>query len=173
MKSLQALQALRARDLMQAEVLTVAVDAAIREAVELIEDYHVSSVPVVNEAGEVVGMLSSADIARSEHVEAGRLRDESGAWDLANPVGDAAEEELTEDEEFSSKEDYSPGMLGRQTVGDWMTPRVLSVPPDATLREICELMAREGVHRVLVLDRQRLAGIISTMDVVRRLAEAL
>ena len=161
----------RARDLMRTEVVTLSPDATIREAVATLQDDHLGGVPVVDEAERVVGFLSLADIARIEHLQGDRVAEERGDRQLANPVGEALEEEALDDEEFASREDYSPEMLGRETVGQWMTRGVVSVPPTATLKEVCATMIRESVHRVVVLERERLRGIISTMDVVRHLAQ--
>ena len=161
-----------ARDIMRTQVVTLSPDASIREAVETLQDDHLGGVPVVDQAEKVVGFLSLADIARIEHLAGDRLAEARGDRQLANPVGDALEEESPDDEEFTSREDYSPEMLGRETVGDWMTRGVITVPPDATLKQVCRTMVRESVHRVVVLDeRERLAGIISTTDVVRYVAE--
>jgi CBS domain-containing protein len=161
----------RARDLMRTEVVTLSPDASIREAVETLQDDHLGGVPVVDGAEKVVGFLSLADIARIEHLQGDRVAEERGERQLANPIGEALEEEALDDEEFASREDYSPEMLGRETVGQWMTRGVISVPPTASLKEVCATMVRESVHRVVVLERERMQGIISTMDVVRHLAE--
>ena len=99
------------------------------------------------------------------------MAEERGERQLANPIGEALEEESLDDEEFVNRDDYSPEMLGRETVGQWMTRGVVSVTPTARLKEVCATMVRESVHRVVVLERGRLQGIISTMDVVRHLAE--
>ena len=56
-------------------------------------------------------------------------------------------------------------------VRDVMTPEVLSVSEEAPLHEAIRRMAFEGVHRLVVLDAQeRLAGIVTSMDVLRELA---
>jgi predicted transcriptional regulator len=56
-------------------------------------------------------------------------------------------------------------------VEDVMTPEVLAVNEDDPLEQAIRLMAFEGVHRLLVLDRDdRLAGIVTAMDVLRELA---
>ena len=161
----------RARDLMRTQVVTLTPDASIREAVQTLQDDHLGGVPVVDESEKVVGFLSLADIARIEHLQGDRVAEERGDRQLANPVGDALEEESQDDEEFGSRDDYSPEMLGRETVGQWMTRGVVTIPPSASLKEVCATMVRESVHRLVVLERGRLAGIISTMDVVRHLAE--
>jgi predicted transcriptional regulator len=55
-------------------------------------------------------------------------------------------------------------------VRDVMTPEILSVRPDEPLERAVELMAFEGVHRVLVIEDERLMGIVTAMDVLRELA---
>lgn len=52
-----------------------------------------------------------------------------------------------------------------------MTPEVISVRVEEPLERAISVMAFEGVHRLVVLDREsHLAGIISSMDVLRELA---
>ena len=161
----------RARDLMRTQVVTLSPDATIREAVATLQDDHLGGVPVVDESEKVVGFLSLADIARIEHLQGDRLVEQAGDGQLATPVGEAFEEESLDDEEFAGRDDYSPEVLGRETVGQWMTRGVVTVTPTASLKEVCATMVRESVHRLVVLERGRLAGILSTMDVVRHLAE--
>lgn len=55
-------------------------------------------------------------------------------------------------------------------VRDAMSPAILAVRPDEPIQRAVELMAFEGVHRLLVLDGDRLAGIVTSMDVLRELA---
>ena len=161
----------RARDLMRTDVVTLNADITIREAVETLQDDRLGGVPVVDASERVIGFLSLTDIARSEHLQGDRVSENRGDGQLSNPIGEALEEESVDDEEFSGREDYSPELLGRETVGQWMTRGVVSVAPSATLRDVCSLMLRESVHRVVVLEHGRLRGIVSTMDVVRHVAE--
>ena len=55
-------------------------------------------------------------------------------------------------------------------VRDVMTPTVVSVHADDDIDVAVKLMAFEGLHRVLVLDGERLEGIVTSMDVLRELA---
>jgi CBS domain-containing protein len=56
-----------------------------------------------------------------------------------------------------------------KTLGDIVRGRELySVGPDSTVLEAAELMADKNVGAVAVLDRNRLAGVISERDVLRR-----
>jgi predicted transcriptional regulator len=73
---------------------------------------------------------------------------------------------------FSKTElaEYYGGAHELRLVRDVMTPEVLAVKPDDSIAKAIELMAFEGIHRVLVLDGERLAGIVTSMDVLRELA---
>lgn len=64
---------------------------------------------------------------------------------------------------------YGSANEGR-LVREVMTPEVVSVGPDDPIERAVQLMAFEGVHRLLVLDGDRLAGILTSMDVLRELA---
>ncbi len=164
--------ALRASDLMQSNVAFLHTEDSIEEAISTFEDNHISGAPVVDRSGRLVGFLSSRDIARREHVRDGRL-DADRDFAMANSEEESeAWSESVEDEIFS-KEDYSPGVLGRQSVGDWMNNDIISVGPDASVKEVCERMSKEAIHRVLVVEGDKVQGIVSTFDVVRMLAREL
>ncbi len=60
----------RVADLMQADVRTIAADALVSEAIATLADGHVSALPVLNEAQQLVGVVSSTDILAAE-AEAG------------------------------------------------------------------------------------------------------
>ena len=160
-----------ARDLMQTEVVTLDADASVEEAVSVLEDYRITGAPVVDGGGNLVGVFSVSDIARREHVGDGRIRSERGAWFETNPL--AASDDGGWEREFGAREDYSPDVLGRETVGEWMHRGVITVAPEARVKEVCELLTRESIHRVLVVEDGSLAGLVSTVDIVRWLAAQL
>jgi CBS domain-containing protein len=61
--------------------------------------------------------------------------------------------------------------LAGRTVSEAMTRTVLSLPPDAEVSAAADFMRRAGIHRVLVMDGRRLAGIVSAMDIARAVAD--
>jgi CBS domain-containing protein len=160
-----------ARQIMVTDVLELQVDAPVRDAVEAFEDYHIHGAPVVDAARRLVGVLSDADIVRIGRVREGRVTSVASA---AEPSPEREGDDEVPDPEFSefAPEEYSPELLGRETVGDWMTTEVITVAPEATLQEICSILDREQIHRVFVVDGEKLAGVVSTMDVVRCIARA-
>ena len=78
-----------------------------------------------------------------------------------------------DEDSYPTRDEYSPEVLGDNLVKDWMNAEVISVAPDAKLKEVCHTMSDRSVHRVLVVEDDRLAGIVSTSDIVRFLAETL
>ncbi len=168
---MSSLANLRAEDLMERDVLRLRTTDTAESAVEMLQEYGISGAPVVDAGGYLVGMLSLTDITRPEHVRGGRIEGARGDYDFGEPVEESSGEEA-EDVIFS-KEDYSPRVLGRELVKDWMTPRIVAVGPRATLRDICRLMVAESIHRVIVAEGNSLLGIISTSAIVKALAERL
>jgi len=57
---------MRVRELMQTKVKTVHPDDAVNDAVVTLTDAHVSALPVVDESGHMIGVISSTDILTSE-----------------------------------------------------------------------------------------------------------
>lgn len=63
------------------------------------------------------------------------------------------------------------GGVERLTAADIMTPGAYSVAPDDAVWELARLLVRAGIHRALVMEQGRLVGIVSTLDVLRAVAE--
>jgi CBS domain-containing protein len=161
----------KVRDLMQVDVVCLDTGTSIADAVRTFEEYRISGAPVTASDGTLVGVLSAFDIARSDHVDDGGIASERTRYYLSNPLEEEITDDVFGDEEIFAKEDYSAEILGRETVGDWMNPKVISIDPDASLRSACEMMANERIHRVVVTEEDRVIGIVSSFDVVRWIAE--
>ena len=161
----------RARDLMRKQVVTLRPDASLREALETFQDQEITGAPVVDVSGRPVGFLSTRDIARTDRFSGDRFHDERQAPDLPDLPTDETEEGMLDESTILDREGYSRELLGRETVQDWMSEEVTSVAPDDDLRTVCRAMSENGIHRVLVLDEGRIAGIVTSMDVVRHLAK--
>src|SRR5262245_60019970 len=163
----------RAEDLMKKDVVRVGDETPLAEAVELLEDAGIGGVPVVDAAERLIGVFSLRDAARAGVLEGGRLGERTGDNRLLDWGDEPLEEGEPVEQEISDRDDYSGAASPAQTVREWMNPVVLSVAPQASLQEICKLMARERIHGVFVVEDQRLSGVISTLDVVEYLAHML
>jgi CBS domain-containing protein len=171
------------KDIMHRDVVTAAPEVTVRELAFLLSDEGISGVPVVSPSGEVLGVVSSTDVVRtaahSSEVEVG-----GGRWVAIPPPEGTVD---PEDEVLDSFSDYflpedSPtfgaewapeaeSTLDTLTVSDIMTPVTFSVNPDTSLKDLADFLVRGRIHRALVLEDGRLAGIVTSMDVLRALAE--
>lgn len=167
MKPVTLLTDVKAADIMQGGLITLSADAPLADAIRTFEENKISGAPVIDRIGKLVGVLSISDVARTDHVRGGRIETERADYYLANPLDEDWDSDITD------IEDYSPVSGGTETIRQWMNPAIISIPRDASLKEVCDTMAREGVHRVLVAENDVAFGIISTLDVVRYLAREL
>jgi CBS domain-containing protein len=52
-----------------------------------------------------------------------------------------------------------------------MTTELLAVSGDRPVREVAQMMVARGVHRLLVTEGHRLLGLLTTLDLVRAIAD--
>ena len=144
---------MKAKDVMTADVVTVAEDASVNEAIRLMLQRKISGLPVVDKSGTLVGMVTEGDFLRRSELGTER---HAPRWIefLAGP-GKLAE-------------DYVHAK-GRK-VGDVMTDKVHAVDEDAPLNEVVETMERRRVKRVPVLRGRTLVGIVTRANLLRALA---
>lgn len=138
--------------IMTGDVICVRSDLSIETLAALFVDRCITGAPVVDESGRPIGVVSKSDL-----VQAGLELNDLGEVDESV-------------EELPQGFHLEPSSRG--TVADIMMPMAFVLPENATLSHAAALMAYEGVHRVpVVATNGKVAGIISSMDVVRWLAE--
>jgi CBS domain-containing protein len=162
-----------ARDLMRTDVVRLDGNLAIATAIATLEDAGISGAPVVDGFERLIGVFSLRDAARAGVLNGGRLSERSGDDRLPDLGDEEFEDGSPVEEQISDRDDYSSATAASVTVREWMNPAVIAVAPGATLKEVCRVMSREQIHRVFVVDQQRLTGVISSMDVTRYLAQIL
>lgn len=142
---------MQAKDVMTRQVATVREDATVREAARVMIERKVSGLPVLDENGSVVGIVSEGDFVR--RAELGT--ETAGAWWLL-PLAEGAARDYVK----------THGAYVR----DVMTSPVLTVEPSTPLREVARLLHERRIKRLPVLENGRLVGIVSRADLVRGLA---
>lgn len=142
---------------MNRELLTVTPSTPIAEAVKLLVDRHIGGLPVIDDAGKLVGIISESDLMwREQGVEQPPyMLFLGGIIYFQNP--------LTYDRDLHKA-------LG-QTVGEVMTPHAISITADTTLPEAARIMHDQKLRRLSVIDEQQHPiGIITEGDIVRAIA---
>lgn len=134
---------MRIRELMQTDVVTVDAAAHLEIAEGLMRMDRIRHLPVVS-GGTLVGIVSQRDLFRAALSSAlGRSPDDEQRW------------------------------LARIPVRQAMTREVLSAHPDADVRYAVEMMLRERVGCLPVVEDGRLVGLLSETDCLRHLAQLL
>jgi len=146
---------MQASDIMTTKLLTATQEKQIDEIANLMMEHNISGVPIVDDGGAVVGIVSEGDL----------LRRVEGAAD--RPRGRLARLFLSE---WPSTTDFIQ-QRGRRA-RDIMTRNVVTVPPDMSVGEIARLLEREHVKRVPVVDGGRLIGIVSRANLLHALTRA-
>jgi CBS domain-containing protein len=137
---------MKIRDVMTTDVVTVRPDTPLRDTAALLSERRISGVPVVDDDGAVVGVVSEADILVREG--GARQRDGLLGW-------------LFDSEATLRK-------LGARTAGEAMTTPAITIGQNRPVHEAAGRMVTEHVNRLpVVADDGRLIGIVSRADLVR------
>ncbi|MEW2120595.1 CBS domain-containing protein [Streptomyces sp. NPDC005474] len=132
-------------DVMTPTVAAIGRGAAFKEIVQLMQDWKVSALPVIEGEGRVVGVVSEADLLPKEEF---RDSDPDRSTQL-HRLSDLAK-------------------AGALTAGELMTSPALTVHPDTTLAQAARTMARAKVKRLPVVDAVGLLqGVVSRSDLLK------
>ncbi|MDW8154826.1 MAG: CBS domain-containing protein [Armatimonadota bacterium] len=140
---------LRARDVMTTPVITVVPETPVPEVARVLVERHISGVPVVDEAGRLVGIVTEADLLPKEAGPAG--------LPLTALPGSEAPPEVRE---------HLRRYRGR-VVREVMTREVVTATEDTPVQQLAALMLRKQVNRVPIVRGERVVGIVTRNDVLR------
>jgi len=153
-------ETLLARDIMRTKMVTIEESAPLSEVERILSESRVSGAPVVDVHGGIVGVISIRDlIERYAEEPSSRPRRGRGTFWLAT-------DELDE-EEFES---FEAPEESEETAGQVMTAAVHTIDANATLVEVARTMVELQIHRILVTEKRRTMGLISTMDILRAIS---
>lgn len=144
---------MKARDIMSTKVVTVSPETSVRDIAALMVEKHVSGLPVLNDNGTLVGMISEGDLLRRPELGTEKHR---RRWASFFSGADEQAREFTK----------SHGLRA----GDVMTAQVLHVSEDTSLGDVVNLMEKHRIKRLPVLRDGKLVGIVSRVDLLRALA---
>jgi CBS domain-containing protein len=146
---------MRAHQIMTRPVITVTPETTIVEAANTMLQKHVSGLPVIDDAGKFVGIVSEGDFIRRGEIGTQRKRGRFLKFILG--PGQAATDFVHEH--------------GRK-VAEIMTPQLLTITitEDTALDEIVELMEKNNVKRLPVMRGDKIVGIVSRANLLQAVA---
>jgi len=126
-------------------VVSVSPDASVRAAASVLVEHGISGVPVVDDEGVVVGVLSETDVVLK--ASGGTERSGFLTWLFDSDLADMK--------------------VAAETAGQAMSSPAVTIAPDRTVHDAARVMVDEGVNRLPVVRDGELVGILTRSDVVR------
>jgi CBS domain-containing protein len=131
---------MRASDVMTTGVITVGLNSPVQDIVMTLLSNRISAVPVLDEHGALVGMVSEADLINRAEIKTERHH--SLSRDL---------------------------LLGK-SAADVMTKPVITANPEMPLDELVALFDKHRIKRVPIVDHGKIVGIVSRANILQALA---
>ena len=148
---------MKARDIMSREVISVGPDTPARDVAKLLLERRISAVPVVDEAGAPIGIVSEGDLVGRDEADREARRD----WWLAL---------FAEGEVLNA--DFVVSLRKKEHVArEIMSGPVVTVDENTDSAEIARLLHSYQIKRVPVVRGGHIVGIVSRADLLRALAE--
>jgi len=144
---------MKAAEIMVTNVITVTPGHSVHEVAEILLERRISGVPVLNAAGELVGIVSEGDLMRRADAGTGHRR----SWWLRLLMG---REGLAQ--EFVREH--------ARKVADIMTHDVITASPETPVSDLAELLERNAIKRVPIVDGRKVVGIVSRANLLQALA---
>ena len=146
---------LTAKDIMTTEVITISPETEVAQTAKLLLTNRINGLPVVNEAGVLVGILCQSDlIIQQKNIPIPSL---FTLLDGFIPLTS------------SKKLDREVQKIAATTAADAMTANPVTVNPDTGIEEIAALMVEKNYHTLPVMDGDKLVGIVGKEDVLKTL----
>ncbi|GAF26883.1 FOG: CBS domain [Moorella thermoacetica Y72] len=127
------------RDHMTPDPITVTKETSVLDALELMKKNKIRRLPVIQD-GRLIGLVTERDILRVSPSPASTL----SVFEV----------------------NY---LVAKMTVKDAMIKRPVTVPPDMTIEEAALLMREHKIDNLLVMEKERLVGIITQTDLFEAL----
>ncbi len=149
---------LDASSIMTRDVVTAHPTDTVARVARLLAEHTISAVPVCDDSGALLGMVSEGDLMRPFVSTNVRRR----AWWLT----------LLADGTDLAPEFVDYVRLDRHQVGDLMTKPVITANETTSVTELAEQMVQHHIKRLPIVRDGKLLGIVSRADVIRAIAQS-
>ena len=149
---------MQVKEIMTSNPITVNGDMEVVEAAKILLDHRINGVPVVDDAGTLVGILCQSDIiAQQKKLPVPSLFSFlDGYINLSSMKG--IQKEVRK--------------IAATAVVDAMTPNPVTVTPDSSIETVAALMVDHNFHTLPVVADDRLVGVVGKEDILRTLLPA-
>ena len=146
-------------EVMTRDSITVKAKTPLHEAIKLLAEKRISGLPVVDDDGKLIGIISETDLMwqKAGVTPPAYFMIFDSVIYLTNPI--------------DYKRDLQKALA--QTVGEIMSEKPITISPDKPLTEAAKIMRDRKIHRLPVLDDSgQIVGILTLSDIIREMAES-
>ncbi|MDO0822697.1 CBS domain-containing protein [Desulfosporosinus nitroreducens] len=146
---------MKVMDVMQTNVITIQMDLEIKEIAKILYDNKISGAPVVDSAGNLVGIVSEGDLLHKE----------------TNPQIPGVFGILGALIYYRGVKQYESDLkkLIAVQASEIMTPNVVKISKEASIEEAASLMVSKKIKRLPVVENGKIIGIVTRMDIIKTL----
>ena len=143
------------KEIMTQSPITVTGSMEIIKVAKLLLDKHINGVPVVDDAGKLVGILCQSDIiAQQKQLPVPSLFSFLDGYINLSSMK-SLEKEVRK--------------IAATAVSDAMTPNPVTVSPDSSIETVAALMVDHNFHTLPVVEDGLLVGVVGKEDILRTL----
>ena len=148
---------LTARDIMTRNICSVQEDADINDLAKLFMERNVNAMPVVDQAGKLVGMVSQTDLVEQDKPLHIPTVFSIFDWVIYLESPNKFAEEVAK--------------VTARKVSEICSREVISCQPDTPVREIANLMVEHKAHLIPVVENDQLVGVVARLDIIRSMGQ--
>jgi CBS domain-containing protein len=146
---------LKVKDIMTKDIITVTPDTEVVKAAKILLEKRINGLPVVDDSGKLVGILCQSDlIAQQKSIPIPSL---FTLLDGFMPL------------KIMKRIDKEVEKIAAIMVEQAMTPKPVTVDPDADIEDVARLMVDKNYHTLPVLDGGKVVGIVGKEDILKTL----
>jgi len=140
-------------EIMAKEVVTVKSETSIREIADIFEQRRFGSLPVIDDAGNLIGIVTASDL-----VEQGRTLHIPTVISIFDWVIPLESEKALEQELHR---------MTAQTVGEIMSTGVVTIAPTEPVSKAADMMSYHKLHALPVVKDNKVVGMVARIDIIR------
>lgn len=140
-------------DIMTREVVSVKGSTTVREMAEIFDKMGFGSLPVVDEQGNLTGIVTASDL-----IEQGRplhIPTVISLFDWVIPL----------ESEHSLEKDLK--RISAQTAAELASTEVVTITPEEPVSRAAEIMSSRKLHAIPVVEGKKVVGMVSRIDIIR------
>ena len=143
------------KDIMTTNLITIRPETSLREITQLLLENHISGLPVIDNEGNLVGIVSEGDLIYKEVA--------TQSLDTLSIISALIHSDGVQEYRKAANN------ILELTAADIMSSKVVSFSPDTSIQRVGQIMLEFHIKRIPIVEGKKLIGIVSRADIIRLL----